>query len=380
MTIFEIETDDGEIFEIEGPDDATDEELRAAISQSLGIQQTPPVAQQRPPLEKPQSIPSAAFEALGEPARVSQRGLSQLAGAVPQFIGGEPEPTGNLPLDIARGAPRIAAETLAETAPQFIDQLGILTAGAGAGIKAGARAAAPLARGAGRLAAKGIEKVVGVGADKVEKLFAKPLSILRAPTKGAVREAFSKAETAQAVKGLKEIVAEGVTTSGASIRLAGKQILKGQPNAKVILRGRKALDKQIATLESQLATAKGGRGALQETMESKFALRRTFNEALDKIAPKLRAADKVAAQQLDVDPFRRVALPGSINFFTPKGLARAIPGLPSILGASVAGAGGAAKAVNSLLNSSPQAKAAIVGVIQNLLKDKLNKGEPQPQP
>ncbi len=335
--------------------------------------QTPQRSPQRTEFEQPQSLRSVAFEALGEPARLSRAGLTQIAEAVPQ-----PQPTGNLPLDIAKGTPRIAAETLVETAPQFIDQAALLTAGAGAAIRPVAKAAAPLAREAGRTIAGGVEKVLGVGADKVRNLFARPLSVLTAPTKRQVTQAFSKAETAQGIKTLNEIIQEGTATSGALIRRAGKQILKGQANAKDILKGRKALDKQIATLESQIATAKTGRGALQEAMESKFALRRTFNEALDKIAPKLREADKLAAQQLNVAPFRSLTLPGNINFFTPKGLARAIPGLPQALGTSIAGAGATAKALNSLINSSPQAQTAIAGVIQNLVRDKLNKGEPQP--
>lgn len=64
------------------------------------------------------------WDALAVPEQKSREGLQMLAGMVPK-----PEPTGNLPLDIIKGTPRIAADTMAEAAPGFVSRLSLLTAG-----------------------------------------------------------------------------------------------------------------------------------------------------------------------------------------------------------------------------------------------------------
>lgn len=95
---------------------------------------------------------SGAWETLQVPSQMSRRGLDYLAGAVPK-----PEPTGNLPLDLARGAPRIAAETVAEGAPKFIDRMALLMGGAGKVLDA----ARPLGSMAGRAIAGEAESLTG---------------------------------------------------------------------------------------------------------------------------------------------------------------------------------------------------------------------------
>lgn len=94
-----------------------------------------------------------AWDALAIPEQKSKEGLRMLADMVPQ-----PEPTGNLPADIVKGAPRILTDSLAETAPGFISRGAIVTAGA---LKAG-QLGAPLAEAAGRQLAKGAEAISGL--------------------------------------------------------------------------------------------------------------------------------------------------------------------------------------------------------------------------
>lgn len=241
-----------------------------------------------------------------------------------------------------------AAGTVVSMAPEII---GNMVSGPGAGVAARRTALASaenpgLLSKAGNLAARGIEKVVGIPADNITGLFNKPLELLMAPTKSKVSLAYGKSELAAAEKTLAEIVEQGTASYGAQVKRAGKMILQGEKTAEMapqIVKGRKALDKQIAQLESQLNTAKTGKSALQDAIRSKFALRQEFNKVLDVLVPNFRQADALASRQAVVDPFRRMALPGKISITSPEGIARAIPGLPSAIGLGVSGAGAISK-------------------------------------
>lgn len=101
---------------------------------------------------QPQQTPQAGigvWGALAVPEQLSREGLTQLSEMVPK-----PEPTGNLPMDVLYGAPRIAAETLAEGAPSFISRESIV-----GGVAA---KALPLVGMAGRYAGKGLEAISGL--------------------------------------------------------------------------------------------------------------------------------------------------------------------------------------------------------------------------
>lgn len=114
------------------------------------------------------------WNALTIPEKKSRKGLRMLADFVPNQ-----EPTGKegfiskavraaVPLtniipqgtmgDIARGTPRIMADTLAEAAPGFISRGAIVTSG----ILGGAKMAAPLVKAGGRQIAKGAEAISGL--------------------------------------------------------------------------------------------------------------------------------------------------------------------------------------------------------------------------
>lgn len=99
------------------------------------------------------SMIGKAWDALKLPEELSREGLGMIADAVPGA-----EPTGNVVRDVALNTPKILAETLADTAPEFISRDAIVTAGA---LK-GAKLAAPVAKAAGRQLAKGAEAISGL--------------------------------------------------------------------------------------------------------------------------------------------------------------------------------------------------------------------------
>lgn len=90
------------------------------------------------------SLLGKTWAGLQVPSQMAQRGLNSIAGAIPN-----PEPTGNLPLDLAKGAPRIAADTLAQAAPSFVNRASILTAGAAQAARIASPAVAAVGRGLG---------------------------------------------------------------------------------------------------------------------------------------------------------------------------------------------------------------------------------------
>lgn len=77
------------------------------------------------------SIGSKAWESLAVPAQTASKILGGLASHVP-----EGKVTGNLPADIARGTPKILANTAAQALPGFVSRGALLTAGASKALQA----------------------------------------------------------------------------------------------------------------------------------------------------------------------------------------------------------------------------------------------------
>ncbi len=133
------------------------------------------------------------YDALNAPARASERGLNELADLVPH-----PEPTGNLPLDIAKGAPSILAESglrsLGKVAPTFIDAPSILTAGASAGLKSAMKVPAvkQAAVGAGKFVTRNLGKLSGATGEALDDAATKGMEAF----KGSRKEAGEAVETA----------------------------------------------------------------------------------------------------------------------------------------------------------------------------------------
>src|ERR1019366_9700998 len=77
------------------------------------------------PEQKKKGLIGKGWDFLQKPEQMSRQGLQQIAGMIP-----EGKITGNLPMDVLRGTPRIAANTMAEAAPGFVSRGALLTAGA----------------------------------------------------------------------------------------------------------------------------------------------------------------------------------------------------------------------------------------------------------
>jgi hypothetical protein len=299
------------------------------------------------------SFMSRVWENLKVPEQVIGQGYRNIANVMPN--GGEP--SGNLPLDIAKGTPKVLAESAAQVLPKLYSRSAIV--GELAGNALGSLGEVPQIQQAvgaiGKLGAKGIEAITGIPKENVVNLFKSPMRLFSAPTKSEVNSAYGSSELANnAPKAIEDIVQEGTASSPALVRRAGKALLNPEADIandpSVFLEGRKAIDKELATIQSQLATAPAGKStsALTDAMARKVALREEFNNALDILAPEFRKADALASERYGVLPFRHVFLPGKINFISPTGMSRAIPGLPTAIGLSLSGLGLAAKGASKI--------------------------------
>lgn len=119
---------------------------------------SPKKAEVKKPDSKARSLFKKAVEKAYMPKEAAQRGINQLADFIPEPI----EPTGNLPLDIALGAPSILSKALVKStgrvASEAVDPLSLLTAGAAKGIKY----LKPGIKAVGKTIGKGLEALSGL--------------------------------------------------------------------------------------------------------------------------------------------------------------------------------------------------------------------------
>lgn len=219
-------------------------------------------------------------------------------------------------------------------------------------------------KGAGNMVAGGIQKLTGIPEEATTSLFKKPMSLFSAPTQKQVSKAYAASEfgdvAANLENSLDNIIQKakstprGLVSRGAN---ALKQYVEeGTANAKAILEGRKGLDREIDSLQSQINTAgskNASASALNTMMQEKLNLRKTLNRALDVLAPKLREADALASERFNIAPFRELFLPGEASFISPKGVSRMVPFLPQAVGVGVSGAGAVSKVVEEGIKKSP---------------------------
>lgn len=228
----------------------------------------------------------------------------------------------------------------------------------------------------GRAGAKMVQSATGIPEEATASLFNKPTSLFKAPFESTVSKAYKASEfgdvAANLENSLDNIIQKAKSTPRALVSrgaTALKQYVdEGVQNAKALFEGRHGLDREIAALKSQINTAGAknvSTSALQDIMNEKLALRQTFNNALDKLAPKLREADALAAERFKISPFRKFFLPGEINFISPKGIMRAAPGLPYATGLGVSAAGAVNKGIETAASQLPK---AIVPVTSRILK------------
>jgi hypothetical protein len=246
-----------------------------------------------PPPDNPSALAPAApaqrgaigkaWDALAVPEAKSREGLDAVARAVKRNF---PEPadyTGNLPVDLALHGPKVAAESVAETAakvaPAFVSRGAIVTAGA---LK-GAQMAAPVGRALAR-AAEGWSGLEYKNAGILREA-ANDSSLLFAPGKDKAASIYAAATDRANV--LPEVKA--AMTHGELVSNAKKALEAGTLNPDSALAARQSLD------------------AIKKTMPRGNYLE--LRDAFDKVAKTISAeADAVFSRGLKADALR-TALP-----------------------------------------------------------------------
>lgn len=137
----------GKTFVLKGDSPPTEQEL-VSIFDSMGG-----AVDDQKSEEGEKGLIRKGWDALAIPEQMSRKGLGMMADMVPTG-----EMSGNMVADIARGTPKVIAETFAEAAPSFISRGSIVTGG----MLKGAKMAAPLVKAAGRQIAKGAEAISGL--------------------------------------------------------------------------------------------------------------------------------------------------------------------------------------------------------------------------
>jgi hypothetical protein len=140
---------------IDFPDNLSPDELNKAVGSAA--EQLPDIGNMGgdslPEPEGKKGLIRRGWDALAVPEQMSREGLGKLADMVP-----EGEMTGNMAADIARGTPKVIAETFAEAAPSFISRGSLVTGG----VLKGAKMVAPAVKVAGRGLAKWGEAASGL--------------------------------------------------------------------------------------------------------------------------------------------------------------------------------------------------------------------------
>lgn len=381
MKTIEIKTPDGKTLEVNAPDGATPEQIHQAAQaaarhyQSQGVFKQPskppvPIQATATPPAQP-SMMGRAWNALAIPEQKSREGLQMIANSIPSQVPlspssfpfptslavasskgiQNPNMTGNVVTDTLKGIPKIAAETLAETAPGFISRGAIVTAGALKGLKL----AAPAIKAVGRGVARGAEALSGLE-------YKTPGILTEAATKGGILTA----PGAKSASPIYEAAKGGEKVNKTLARISGKKEFvekayelaeKGKLNPLEALEARKEL------------------GALKKNITGEFFRKATekFNEIAK---PVFQEADTVFSKGLRADELRRI-LPVNKSGGTsiaktvlssllgPLGTAMTSP---IVQGTVATGIGKGARAVKPLVNN-PVTTAGVVSTLK-LTKEK----------
>lgn len=169
-----------------------------------------------------------AWDMLQVPSQMSKRGLDDIASRIPA-----PEPTGNRIRDIATNTPRIAAETMAETAPAFINRLSLLMGGGARALKE----VSPLIKYIGTGVARQGDQISGAAPGTMETV-AKDASLWWAKTRKEVSPLYEAAKTtpkgANIFNGLYKV--DDIINKAKAFQEAGGDLSKIEPDEGLILR------------------------------------------------------------------------------------------------------------------------------------------------
>jgi hypothetical protein len=300
------------------------------------------------------------WDALAIPEQKSREGLKMLAGYVPN-----PEPKGNLSLDLMKGTPKIAADTLAEFAPSFISRGSIVTGGA----TKVAGEMAPLAKMALRSIGQQGEDLSGIApkaAGALESAYKDPTLILSKGKKaaGAMYEA-GKAEIQQ-----------------------GANIFKGMYKPEEILDTAKTyLEKGGALEPAEALTARKAVDSLMKSgryvKDELLAMRDTFDE-MAKASSNIAKGDAVYQRGVKAEALRHVfpqnkyggASAFKLGIMTALenmggiGKAAMLGISPAVQGVAATAAGVGARQVLGPLAAAPEKAAAITALLQSLARRK----------
>lgn len=235
-------------------------------------------------MKSDKSVGRKAWESLTIPAQASREGLDQLAAMVPYA-----EPTGNPVRDVALNTPKIAAETLAETAPDFVNRLSL----ASAGVLKGAQKAAPLVKYAGRGLGKMMEGYSGISGG------------LRG--EGALNTAWNDPSL---------IFSKGKKIAGPLYEAAKQELGKGNSLFSNMYEPKEIVNKTIEYLgkggQLEAAESHTARKAVDTLLKSKgvvkdelLALRDTLDE-IAKSSENISEADKLFKRGLQADALRNL--------------------------------------------------------------------------
>lgn len=229
------------------------------------------------------SMLSRGWDALQKPEQLSRQGLQQIAQFIP-----EGKITGNKFGDIARGTPRIIADTIAEAAPGFVSR-GSIVAGAAAPVIGGlAKAASPIAESV----AGGLEDWAGI----------KPSGSLM----GALRDPSL-------------IFSKGTKSAKPFYKAAEKEIPKGSSIFSGMYKPEQIVDKARETLD------KGGKLEPSEALTYRKAvdiLSKSGRYVKDELFSMRQEADQIAKQSENIaqaDPLhKRGMMASSLRSLAPK--------------------------------------------------------------
>lgn len=301
-------------------------------------------------VESPQEAPKKGImDLLSLPEKKSREGLNMIAEAVSP----KQEVTGNMARDIAMNLPRIAAESLADTAPGFISKEALLTGGALKGIKLGA----PAIKTVGKYAAKAGESISGMeykNAGILKKMAENP-KMLFAKGKDSASNLYEAAKKLGGEGGALSEIPEKKKMVEISYKLAKK----GKINPTQAFEARKQLSD------------------IKDTVTDGFFRKATakFNEIAK---PVFSEADEAFSKGIQADEGRRL-LP--INKGGGTSIAKSAIGtlmgvLPTVAmsplaqSTAAAGLGAAAKAIAPLAKNAVKSGSLLAGITKTLTEDK----------
>lgn len=299
------------------------------------------------------------WDAFTIPQKMSQRGLEGIAQAIP-----EGKVTGNLPMDLLRGAPKIAANTMAQAAPGFVSRGAMLTSAAMPMLKGMGAAAKAIGPGIGNQ----LESLSGMKPGLLGKAFKDP-SLIFSSIPQEARDAY---QTSSEIAKASPEVAGTARPLPLVLKLLNKA-KSGMIGSDEALAGRKAID--------QLWESRG------ITEDFKNMARQTF-DSIAKMQPKIKEADTAFSRGKQAAGLRQLfpqnkyggtsafktGIMALLNSMGPAGKVGMAAMSPMAMGAGATTLGAASKPLGALANN-PRLAVAVQQLISNLVHG--NKQQPQ---